>query len=360
MKKCIPLAILLVAVFQVSAQKKLARYFPGAEGSGNDNVEALIDLFIKPIGNDICILPNNGWYSTAKTHKKWGFDMSVTVNSVFVSNEDKFYSFPTLAGLSYLGTDDNANPNSSNPIPTAYGPELVNPLFEITQGPNDGVQYKGPDGFDPAASYFIEAAFIPTLQAGLGLWKNTDLRFRYTPKVEINSVGFGNWGVGLMHDIKQYIAGETDNSFAISLFVAYTRANGTVDLTGVYSGSGQEAKVSASGITAQAIVSKEFSVLTLYGALGYDKGNTTVDINGVYNVNSYRDAFTDIDTPLPTPFTLTNPFTYDYEKSGLRFTAGLRLRLGPITLNGDYSFVGDRRVLTLGLGFLTDGKRDSE
>jgi hypothetical protein len=355
MKTTLSIAVLLVTVFHVSAQKKLARYFPAADPTGINNVEALIDLFIQPIGNDICILPNNGWYSTAKTHKKWGFDMSVTVNSVFVSNEDKYYSFPTLTGLTFQGTDAG-----NQQIPTAYGPERENPYFTITQGPNNGVQYQGPDGFDPAASYFIEAAFIPTIQAGIGLWKHTDLRVRYTPKVEIESVGFGNWGVGLMHDIKQYITGETDNSFAISVFVAYTKATGTVDLSGIYSGSGQEAKVVSSGFTGQAIVSKEFSVLTLYGAVGFDKGSATADINGTYNVNTYKSVDFDTDEPLPTPFTLTNPFSYDYEKSGLRFTAGLRLRLGPITLNGDYSFVGDRRVLTLGLGFLTDGKRDDD
>ncbi len=354
MKTLIITLLLCISIGSVSAQRKLAHYFPGAHGSGKADVEQLIDNFIQPLGVDISVLPNNGWYSTAKTHKRWGFDLSVTVNSVFVTNEDKFYSFP-----SNLSTIDFQTTNKgSTTIPTVYGPESENPLFEILSGPNVGVRYQGADGFDPASEYFMEVQPIYTIQGGLGIFKNTDLRFRFTPQTTISSVEFGNWGVGLMHDVKQYITGATDNKFAISVFAGYTQINGAVDLSGIYSGSDQEAKVSASGFTGQAIVSKEFGIITLYGALGYDTGNTTIDINGTYNVDSYIDADFGDKIALPQTFTLTDPFAYEYKKSGMRFTGGLRFRFGPVTLNGDYSFVGDKQVLTLGLGFLTDAKRD--
>jgi hypothetical protein len=344
----IPLLLIAVCI-QVAAQEKLAHYFP----AGQDNAEVLIDNYLKPMGFDISVLPNNGWYNTAKTHKKWGFDLSVSVNSIFVSNENKRYAFPSgLTGLSYLGTSESP----SSDIPTAYGQESEFPQFNITSGANGGVSFRGPDGFDPESTYFVDAQLIPTIQGGLGIFKNTDLRFRFTPQVTISSVKYGNWGVGLMHDIKQYITGESDNKFALSLFLGYTQVNGTVDLGGIYSGNGQEGKVVASGFTGQAVISKEIGILTLYGALGYDMGKTNIKINGTYTVDSYVDLDGIEGVPLNQSFTLNDPFEYDYDKNGFRFTGGLRLALGPITLNGDFSFVGDKQVLTVGLGFLTDKK----
>ena len=355
MKKYLLMLPVLFTLSFVDAQDKLAYYFPGAgDPAGKANVETLINSFIKPLGQDIAVLPSMGWYSTAKTHKKWGFDLSVSVNSVFVSNEDKYYNFPAgMNGLNYLGTD-----LGNDPIPTVYGPESENPIFEITTGPNADVRYKGADGFDPESEYFLSAQPIYTIQGGIGLFKNTDLRFRITPQTTISTVKFGNWGVGVMHDLLQYISPES--KFDLSVFLGYTNISGTVDLSGIYSGNGQEAKVSASGFTGQALISKEFSVLTVYGALGYDIGKTSIDINGTYTVDEYIDADSDTESPLPQGFTLSNPFTYDYEKSGFRFTGGLRLRLGPVTLNGDYSFVGDKRVLAVGLGFLTDAKSNKD
>ncbi|MDH4058544.1 MAG: hypothetical protein OEU76_07250, partial [Cyclobacteriaceae bacterium] len=198
--------------------------------------------------------------------------------------------------------------------------------------------------------YIFEAQAIYTLQAGIGLFKNTDLRVRFTPKTTISSVEFGNWGIGVMHDLTQHFWG-TEKGFSLSVFLGYTAINGTVDLSGLYSGSGQEAKVTTTGFTGQVVASKELSVFTFYGALGYDTGNTDIDINGTYNVDSYIDIFSGDPFPLSQPFTLNDPYSYSYDNSGLRFTLGLRVKLGPVTLNGDYSLVGDNRVLALGLGF---------
>ncbi len=342
MKALITFCLFVLALSNVSAQEKLTRYFP----AGQSNAEILIDNFIQPLGEDISVLPNNGWYTTGKTHKKWGFDLSVTINSVFVNNDNKFYDFPSgLTGLSYLGTDEG-----NSQVPTAYGKEGENPQFNITSGSNSGIQFRGPDGFEPSKEYVFDAQALYTIQAGIGLFKNTDLRVRFTPKTKISSVEFGNWGIGVMHDLNQHFFGVTEKAFSLSLFLGYTKIDGSVDLTGTYVGNDQEAKVSATGFTGQIVFTKAIKIISFYGALGYDTGKTTVDINGTYNVDTYIDLFGD-PVPLSQPFALNNPFSFDYSTSGIRFTAGTRLKLGPVTLNGDYSFVGDNRVLSVGLGF---------
>lgn len=345
MKALIPFILMVLALSQVSAQQKLTRYFPAGEA----NAGVLIDHFIKPLGEDICVLPNNGWYTTPKTHKKWGFDLSVTVNTVFVSNEDKSYGFPSgLSGLSYSGID-GVNGGPGSPVPTVYGNEGENPEFLIVGGANDGISFRGPDGFEPSKEYVFDAQPIFTLQGGIGLFKNTDLRLRFTPKVTIQTAEFSNWGVGIMHDLMQHFSTGA-GKFNLSIFLGYTQVNGTVDLSGSYAGSGQEAVITSTGFTGQAVIGKEFKIISFYGAVGYDVGNTDVDINGSYDVDTYIDLFGD-PVPLNEPFSLTDPYSYKYDQAGMRFTVGLRLKLGPVTLNGDYSFVGDNRVLTAGFGF---------
>lgn len=339
--KALMLLALVLALSQASAQQKLTRYFP----AGQSNAEILIDNYLKPMGEDISVLPNNGWYTTAKTHKQWGFDVNITVNSVFVNNDDKFFDFPSgLSGINYLNTD-----KGSSQVPTAYGDESENPQFQNTAGQNSGIQFRGADGFEPGKEYVFSAQAIYTLQAGIGLFKNTDLRFRFTPKTSIVTVEVGNWGVGLMHDLTQHFGGG-EKLFALSVFLGYTKMDGTVDLSGAYTGSGQEAAVTTSGFTGQLIISKAIKIISFYGALGYDNGKTTIDINGTYNVTTYTDLNGD-PMLLSSPFTLSDPYSYEYDASGLRFTAGTRLKLGPVTLNGDYSFVGDKKVLTVGFGF---------
>lgn len=343
MKALIYTTFLFVALSTVSAQEKLTRYFP----AGQSNAQTLIEHYLKPMGEDISVLPNNGWYTTAKTHQQWGFDLSITANSVFVSTENSSFDFPSsqVSGLTYYGTTENFG---TTKVPTAYGKESEHPeFFNATED----FDFRGPDGFEPGKEYIFEALPILTIQAGVGLFKNTDLRFRVTPKVKISTVEFGNWGIGLMHNVLQDFTGITESKFSLSVFVGYTVINGKIDLSeSGYSGNGQEAKVTTQGFTGQVVASTQFKIISFYGALGFDSGKTDIDINGTYTVDSYIDLNGN-PMPLSQPFTLNNPFSFNYDNKGLRFTLGTRIKLGPITLNGDYSFVSDKRVLAAGIGF---------
>ncbi|MBX2946403.1 MAG: hypothetical protein KF725_11260 [Cyclobacteriaceae bacterium] len=345
MKTLILLPVMLFITSALCAQDKLTRYFPAGLTDG----QVLIDNYLRPLGEDICILPNNGWYTTAKTHKKWGFDLNITVNSVFVSNEKKYFDLPQLSnGLTYQGSTTG----NTTQIPTFYADEGEWPLYRIEGGANNGVVFQGAEGSEPGAAYFIDAFFLPNIQMGLGLGflKNTDLRVRFTPRTPISSVEVGSWGIGIMHDIRQHLKVVDENLFFLSVFVGYTKYSIDVDLSGGFDGTDQVGAISTSGFTGQILIGKDFKIISFYGAAGYETGKTSVDINGTYTVDSYFNSTGDFAT-LPQSFILSNPYSFNYNKSGMRFTAGTRLKLGPITFNGDYSFVGDRRVLTLGFGF---------
>ena len=349
MTKKLTLLMLLAGHFAFAQVNGITKFFPaGAVPTGGAaNVQTLVSGYISPIGEDFGKLGNTGWYSTADTHQKFGFDLSVTMNTVFAKSEQKTFSPGALSGLSYDGTIP-----PGDKAPTAYGAESVLPKFTYTAGNNSIIPntfFLGPGGGNVTKDVPIGSLVVPTLQAGIGLFKSTDLKIRYTPAVTFSGTELTNWGVGLKHDLKQHIPGIKMSPFSLALFLAYSEMTATTDLSGVYSGSGQKGLGKTTGFTAQVLASKSFAVLTLYVGLGYNSSTTNYAINGTYNVTS-RDAGGGAMVPLLTPVTLTNPFSQDYSVSGFRGTGGLRLKFGPIALNGDYTLANGTGIMSLGFG----------
>jgi hypothetical protein len=347
MKKVFLYIALTFAATQMYGQKKIVRYFPAAAvpTGGSKNVQELVKGYISPITEDFGSLVNNGWYNTAATHKKFGFDLTVTVNSLSTKSTDERFIIPALSGVTFDGTTGN-----NDKAPTAYGPQNEFPKFHYTAGPNSvpSLSFQGPDGAGINKDVPIGSIAVPTLQAGIGLFANTDLRIRYTPKVTISDNELENWGIGVHHDIKQHIPGMKELPFSLAVFVAYSQLKATADLSGVYnaSGSKQEGVGETQAYTIQAMISKKLAVFTFYGALGFNGSKTEYAINGTYVVDK-----TETGTSLAAPVTLVNPFNLTTKLSGVRATGGMRINLGPVIMNGDYSFVNSKGMFTAGFGF---------
>lgn len=143
-----------------------------------------------------------------------------------------------------------------------------------------------------------------------------------------------------MHDVKQYIPGIKNLPFDLSGFVGYTSMKLISDLD-VTAGNNQQAEFKSSATTIQALISKKISVLTVYGGLGYNIAKTKIAKLGDYE---FEDEF-------GYPVTIADPITLSSNASGMRATAGLRLKLAVITLHGDYTVQKDNfNTITVGFG----------
>ncbi|NOT75945.1 MAG: hypothetical protein HOP08_13545 [Cyclobacteriaceae bacterium] len=355
MTKKIIFLMLLASQAAFAQTNQIAKFFPAAAignsttptATGSANVQGLVSGYIKPVAEDFGSLMNNGWYSTAENHKKFGFDLQVTMNTIFAKSEQKTFLPSGLTGVSYNGS------GTSDPAPTAYGEETSIPRFVFNSGPNTLIPFLGPGGGNISKDVPIGSLVVPTITGGIGLFANTDLRFRYTPAVTLSGTELKNWGVGIQHDIKQHIPGIKMAPFHLSLLLAYSQLTATTDLKGYYfdgatsnTYNNQNGIGETKGYTAQILVSKTFAVITFYGAIGYNSSKTTYDITGSYYVNQ-----TESGIPLAQPVLLTNPFHEEYSVSGVRATGGIRLKFGPIALNSDYSYVNSNGMLTAGFGF---------
>ena len=346
MNKLLTALILICSIFPTQAQEDLTKYFP----AGQADAGILINEFIVPFTEAIGAGVNNGWYTTASVHKPLGFDLSVTANIVFIPSDQEFYDFPS-GQVNVEPVDGNTS------IPTVYGPENDIRDFRILGGANDQAIFDGPDGIEIGENVpLFNAAVIPTIQLGIGTVKKTDLRLRFSPKITIDQVKYGSIGVGLMHDIKQHIPGIRLAPIDLSIFIGYTKLDGEIDLSAQFPGTGQVGNIDVGGFTVQVLVGKTLPWVSFYGGLGYNTYNLDLDVEGSYTVGM-PDANSESTVILPAPFPLNDPFNFNYDGNGIRATVGARLKLGPVTINGDYTLHGVSNVLTLGFGFTFETKK---
>jgi hypothetical protein len=175
---------------------------------------------------------------------------------------------------------------------------------------------------------------------GIGLVKNTDLVVRFFPRVKDDNGSFFMYGVGLKHDIKQWIPVVKALPFDLSVFGGYTKLNGELNLEGTFSGENQRGILDVEAKTVQLLVGKKIGILNVYAGTGYDFTTTTTQILGTY-VISYSNISN-------TTITLKDPVDFDIHNTHLRVNAGFGLKLGPIVLSGDYS-LAEYQSVTAGL-----------
>ena len=317
--------------------------------AGEQDASKLIEAYAEPIIKTLSYGMTGGWFNTAKPHKSLGFDFGVTINLAFVPTADNYFD-PNKLGLSsnFTGFTNSTKVNSTQ-APTIMGP-ADNTTYTFSgdlngDGTNENVTISGPDGLNMKKEIGFAAVPIPMAQLGIGVIKNTDLKIRFVPKQNFGSSSIKMFGVGVMHDVKQHIKGIKLLPFDLSALVAYNSISGTSDLSNTDNTDQRpdspdgKLDYKFNSWVLQALISKKISVLTGYAGIGYSIVNTKVDIKGEYTIDAN-----------PIGFTLTDPVAIDFKNNTLRFTVGMRLKLGPVYFNGDYT-LQKYNTLSLGFGF---------
>ena len=326
MKKLCTLFV-LVAGLQYStgswAQGDLDQLLKGSKADANYLAQGYLEPVLNAIGSGL----NQGWYNTAATHKKFGFDLTLSISSLQFPSEESYYKVDNnrLTNLRLV------SPAGGN-VPTFIGPETA-PTYRY-KDPTTGLDipgsdFQGPPGVD-ISQIPLGGLPIPTLNLGVGIPWNTDVKLRYGSASPSGGTKVSLFGFAVQHDIKQHIPGIKELPFDLSALFGYTTFSSEVPLDNNLSG-----KADFTATTIQALIGKKFSVLTLYGGVGYNFSSGDFKTPGTYND--------------PTSgLTLTDPVNISSSVSGPRLTGGLRLKLAVFTLHGDYTF---QRYKTITVGF---------
>ncbi|UXP32966.1 hypothetical protein N6H18_03225 [Reichenbachiella agarivorans] len=318
--------------------------------AGSEDASVFMGDYLNPMFTGLGYGAANGWYNTAKAHKPLGFDLTVTLNVAKAPSSDLFFN---------INEDDYDNVELVDPskpkTSTLFGDETTTEVTaEYTHsetGTTVTSTFTTPEGLQASGLDKKYAGYVPMpmVQLGIGLIKNTDLKVRWMPTIK-GEDDYGNeskvslFGLGLMHDFKQWIPAIKHIPIDMAVLVGYNRINTSsgLDTNGdVMEGENQRGEFAINSWTYQLLVSKKLSVLTIYGGFGYNNTSTNLKILGTYDIS---------DENSPLPVILTDPVDETYLSSGWRGTAGLRLQLAVITIHADYTFQ-EYNTLTAGIGF---------
>jgi hypothetical protein len=309
--------------------------------NGVDDGKYLLHGYLNPFMQTISQGLNQGWYNTGKPHKAWGVDLTATVSLMYFPSSDYFYHVDNskLNSIELLDASGNTQPGGN--APTMFGPDKA-PKYQPKGSTDPSEKFDGPPGIDLKKNV---GKFLPVPMAtlGFGLPKSIELRFRFCPKIDLGDKStFNLYGIGVMHDVKQYIPGIKLLPFDLSVFVGYTHMQMDTDLSGNFGTGGdtnpQVGVFTVNSTTIQGVISKKVSVITVYGALGYNIAKSNLAMKGSY----------DFDENATISAQEKNPVDMSFAASGARVTGGVRLKLAVFTFHADYTL---QKYSSLSAGF---------
>ncbi len=294
-----------------------------------DDASQYLENYQAPLLNGFMYNLNNGWYTTGKTHKKFGFDITVNLSASMIPDDAKTFHFDP-ADYNYLTLQGGGTAD----LPTVAGGTTNEVLVGTYSGDTaefdaiDGVGEEWPDDLG------IPLAIpTPMVQIGLGLPTKTDIKLRFFPKTTSNDIEYSLIGVGLQHNLSQYFKSlEAIPKLSISGLGAFTNAKMTyIDTNNEVDGSDQRMEMNINTYTAQIIGDIDLKIVDFYLGMGLTAGTTNLGVLGTYKYD------TDDNGTIEPDEILTDPLNVDFSINGFKTTLGTRINLGPFKIFGDYT-----------------------
>lgn len=345
MKKLTILFLFLFS-FQISKAQELETILLAA-----DDANLLSEKYLDPAVKGLMYSMNGGWYTTAKTHKTFGFDLTIAAGASFVPNSAQTFAF-LPSDYSFLSL-----PNGETTLNTVMSENDLETQVDVRIPNGDGTfklaSFDMPGGITKDLP--VNAVPAPVVQLGFGLPYKTDIKVRFVPELDFDDTVSANlFGLGLQHDLMQYFKPLEKTPLHVSLLAAFTtmKVGYTIedeDPSDNVTVTNGLAAFKMNTWTVQALASLDFKVITLYGGLGYNNGKSTVKMKGNYTVT--YDVEDTNGVPLGTvEESISNPINLDFEANGIRATLGTRLNLGFFKIFADYTFQ-EFNTATAGIAF---------
>ncbi|MDG1014400.1 MAG: hypothetical protein P8O09_04220, partial [Flavobacteriaceae bacterium] len=293
MKKFIIFCFYILSISSIMSQEDFQNLPNSVIGFGNillagEDASLLAENYLRPSVKGLISGMNSGWYSTAKTHKKFGFDITFGLNSSLIPSKGKVFDFIS-SDYSYISVGD-----SNIELPTVLSDDDSETIFNVSIPVLSGDYKVGsftlPGGI--AKDLPVNAVPTPFIQLGLGLPYKIELNLRYVPDLNYDSkVNGSSVGVGIQHDLTQYLGLLDKLPYSISVMGAFSKANieYAIDknLSNQISVTDGNAIFNLDTWTVQALGSLNLRVFTIYAGVGYNYGTSNFNVNGDYTL-SYR------------------------------------------------------------------------
>lgn len=342
------LVSLALLVSKPATAQDLGEFFQAGAG----DAEALLGAYLQPLGQSFGVNMNSGWINAGHPMKGGRFELKFVTPITFIPNSRKYFN-PSDLDLSNGWSFSN-----NTEMPTFFAPSSPEESATFSQpisGTNESAEVS-----IPVAGIGLPVNFLPpTAQLSVGLVKGTEIMIRFMPTVSADVEGFGDfsfgtWGVGVKHDVGQWIPVIKRLPFTLGASASFSRLNTTIGYNYVpqvpqdgelnsgesitQTGLNQQGVFRANAWHVGVYASKKIPVITVYGGFRLMGSGVVVGIEGIHEYLS------------PTGVNQSNNnVQYDVErvptKAGSDYiadirmpltqvgvTGGLRLKLGIITL----------------------------
>lgn len=322
MKKFVLATVVVLCSVQSWAQDNLGRLL----AAGIEDTKIFATEYLRPGTQATVFNLSNGWYQSAEVKDVLGFEFSIIGNAAVNLEDHQYFNMRTADYENIQFVDGSAEKNVSTLL--GHNPEPIDVYLEYdTPFGKQQVEVTLPDGLAAAGVEMVPSAF---LQARLGVFKGTELKARYFPKVDYDNVEAELYGGAIQHEITSWFP--LDLPVAVSGLVGYTRMNGSYDFTeqSYLDGENQRIKTNMDSWLFSGIVSTNLPVINFYGGVGYMTGSSDSAMLGTYII---RDDNTGIVID-----EVEDPFTIVDDIDGIKANLGVSLKLGFLKITGDYSF----------------------
>jgi hypothetical protein len=345
MKNLLLILSFILTAYSVKAQELESILIAG------DDASRLTESYVNPVMKGLMYSMNGGWYTTAKTHKKFGFDITINANLSIVPTADELFNF-NQTDYQYLSTE-----NGETTLPTIMSKDDSETTINVSIPDGDNNYKVGsfemPGGI--SGDLPLNAVPTPMVQLGFGLPFKTDIKLRMIPTLNFDDqVEASLIGIGLQHDLTQYLGPIDKLPLSLSVLGAFTNMkvsyfieddSSTDDVT-VTNG---EAEFKMDTYTIQALASLDFKIITIYGGIGYNSGKAAAKLKGDYELEyEIQDSSGNVISTINE--TVSNPINLNFEASGIRASLGTRINLGFFKIFGDYT-IQEYNTISAGIAF---------
>jgi hypothetical protein len=226
----------LACLVQAKAQTDIYGLFMG---NSIEDASKLMRAYYEPQLNLIQAGLQVGWFNTAETYRPLRFDVRVSLGNVYERSTDRTFDVNSL-GLQSVRVAPGQIPGAVTALGgTAQGltMQLVAPMLDpalfppntpasalpsVQQFANNSAAnftYQLPNNSEAFLSSFSNFPDLANFQLTMGVVKNTDVVLRLSGSTQVANNVFG---IGLKHDLTQWINNWKDKNLHFSFTLAYT------------------------------------------------------------------------------------------------------------------------------------------
>lgn len=324
---------------------------------GTADANLLLEEYFRPFGIGFGDGLNSGWFTSPKPHQKYGFDFRIGATAAIVPQIDRFFRIDQLPlqNLKVL--------EGPNETPTFFGDDTPGArLGETFINPQTGIEEEL-YSFDMPVGVDVPYVVTPIAQLSIGLIRDTDISFRFVPKITIaDDFDTNLFGFGIQHGLSQWLIPGSEK-LDLSVQFGYTNFGSTIryrvdpdadsDVENNFPRStwdDQNMKLDATAMTSTLLFGRQMKIISFYGGIGMQKSVTTLRVNGSYPLIIPQDE-REYEPGGPTRrlFRIDDPVNLEFiNGTRLHYLVGTRVRLASITLSASYTFA---RYNNLNVGF---------